>query len=812
MKSYALFVLLLALPFCTPCFCQSNLSQAQIKGFVFDPGDSPAQYSTVVLMNQDSVFMKGMMTGADGMFRFVNLSKRRYFIMIRNVEFNTFVSDPVTLDGNHVVEFKHIRLKRKINDLEEVEVKAVKPLYVQKSDRLEVNVESNATMAGNNALEILEKSPGVLVNRQNNSISLKGKDGVSVMINDRLTHMPMSALFGMLEGMSASNIEKLELIDAPPSNFDAEGEGGFINIILKKDENDGLNVMISTTAGFGRKERTLAGGNFTFRKKKFRIYGNYNFNYSHMKEYGHSGRIISDPSYEFRMASQTNRRIHQYLHNAQLGFDYEVTPNTVIGILGTFYHRRWTMNSDIHTSFAGDPGPDSTGAGTREELSKSGQYLVNLNFQHIFNERSRLKTDLDYFSRNSLQPIHYFNTFQDESGLELSREELITGKNTPLDIWVGSVDYTYKMAERFKFEAGVKENYSFFRNELIYQSRVNDLWVSDPGFAESASMSESVQAVYLSVNYTMDEKTSLKTGIRYERTSTNLKLRSDNPDIQRRFNDIFPTLFFARKFNEHNSLSVAYNRRISRPGFYDLAPFVLFIDPLTYITGNVKLLPAISSSFKAAYSFRKLLVSAQYMWVHNSIKRFQPWRLPDSDLGVLSSLNLDLEERYNLSLSLPVDITGWWKMQNNVNWYYNRIDSDYQGGHLKISRDAFIVNTSHMFLLPRDFSVDVSFFYFSRAQEGIMLKKPREILNIGIQKLFTNHRGTLTFNITNVFNSPYIDSRAMVPNLNMEQYTYVDSDLRVMKLTYTVKFGNNEVKSRNKRESGAEDILKRVGR
>ena len=811
MKYFHVSALLISLAFYTPSFSQSELGGGRIKGFVFNPEDEPAEYSTVVLMDHDSVFMDGTLTGPEGMFLFEDLKEGNYFIMIRNVEFNTFISDPIVMDGTSVVEFDHIQLQTRINDLAEVEVKAQKPLYVQKIDRLEVNVESSATMAGDNALEVLEKSPGVLVDRQNNSISLRGKDGVTVMINGKLTHMPMSAVFGMLEGMSASNIEKMELITTPPANLDAEGEGGFINIVLKQNENEGMSGMISLTGAYGRRGRGLAGGNFSFRKNKFNLYGDYNFNYTHGIGYAYSDRTISEPSNTFQSSTVAYRDFETKLHNARLGMDYYITPKTVIGVLGTYYKRVWTMDSDLDIQFESTPGPDSSGIGIIEELNKSSQYLINFNIQHTFNERNRINADLDYFNRISLQPTSYSNTYLDEDGQFLSREDLTTGKDTPLDIWVGSVDYTYNQEERFTLETGLKWSYSFFTNDVIYESLVNDEWVSDPEFAESATMNESVQAAYLSINYIIDEKTSLKTGLRYERTLTDLKLVSDESEINREFNHFFPTFFLSRQFNENNSLSLAYNRRISRPGFFDLAPFVFFIDPLTYITGNVNLLPAISSSFKSDYTFRKLLVSLQYTRINNSIQRFQPSRVPDSEYGVLSSVNLDLEERYSLSVSLPVNITKWWRMQNNVNGYYNQIDSDYPGGHLEIDQANFDFNTTLMFMLPLDFSIDLSFFYYSRAQNGIWSISAREILNVGVQKTFRNNWGTLSLNASNILNEPFMDGMVDLPEQQMEQHILLDFDTRILKLTYTRQFGNNKLKSRNNRESGAEEIMNRVG-
>ena len=225
-------------------------SRSQIAGYVLDPEKQPAEYSTAVLMNQDSVVMGGTLVGEDGLFLFENLDKGQYLIMIRNVEFNTFVSEQVTLDGRNRVEFEPIQLERKLNDIEEVVIRGEKAMVEVHPDKMVYNVSASVNSSGNNALELLSKSPGVQVDMDKNII-LQGKTGVQIYLNGRPSRISGSDLADMLEGMRSENIESIEIITNPSSKYDAEGSGGIINIVMKKDVSTGFNGSLNANYSLG---------------------------------------------------------------------------------------------------------------------------------------------------------------------------------------------------------------------------------------------------------------------------------------------------------------------------------------------------------------------------------------------------------------------------------------------------------------------------------------------------------------------------------------------------------------------------------
>jgi len=256
-------------------------------------------------------------------------------------------SQPIEISTeNNSLDLGTIALKDIGQNLEEITIKADKPLYVQKVDRMVVNVGSSILSSGSTAIELLERSPGVSVNRQNGSISLVGKDGVNIMINGKISYMPQESIVQLLEGMSSDNIESIELITTPPANLDAEGNAGYINFVLKKSSDAGLNGSYSFSGGVGNGSTTQDNINFNFRKNKLNLYGNYSFlrrNQDQQFEFGRT--VVDDFGNENDLYTISYRDPVQRNHNLRLGLDYELTEKTIIGIIIDAYDQKWSMDA-----------------------------------------------------------------------------------------------------------------------------------------------------------------------------------------------------------------------------------------------------------------------------------------------------------------------------------------------------------------------------------------------------------------------------------------------------------------------------------
>ncbi|HET6995131.1 MAG TPA: TonB-dependent receptor, partial [Chitinophagaceae bacterium] len=325
----------------------SLLAQSKIRGHVTDMNDKPIAGATVLMLNSaDSVLVKGTVTSNTGQYFFDNVTTGRYFISSSYVGFSPVSIATFQVTSNNVeLDQGVVKLEPLSSALANVTVTAKRPLYEQRPDRLTINVANSITAAGNTALEVLERSPGVVVNRQNNTIAIQGKEGVNIMINGKLTYMPASAVMQLLDGMSAGNIDKIELITTPPANFDAEGKAGYINIILKQNNNFGTNGSFSGTLGYGQGWVTQANLNFNHRKGKVNIYGD--FSYSRVKsEFPALGYTrISNNGDIYETYGKISRMDTTRNHNVRLGLDYQLTNRTIIGILLTS-NGRWYRQAE----------------------------------------------------------------------------------------------------------------------------------------------------------------------------------------------------------------------------------------------------------------------------------------------------------------------------------------------------------------------------------------------------------------------------------------------------------------------------------
>jgi hypothetical protein len=212
------------------------ISSAQIQGTVHDTNNQPLAFANVILINQkDSSLVTGVMVSDVGTFSIPNFKPGKYLIKATMIGYKARVSQPFEIKSSS--EHFHVNpivVEEDSKLLNSVDVLAKRPIYEQKIDRIVVNVENSITSSGSTALQVLEKSPGVIVNRQDKSLSLSGKEGVMVMINGKESRMPVAAAIEMLNGMSAENVQKIELITTPPAKYEAEGNAGIINIVLKK--------------------------------------------------------------------------------------------------------------------------------------------------------------------------------------------------------------------------------------------------------------------------------------------------------------------------------------------------------------------------------------------------------------------------------------------------------------------------------------------------------------------------------------------------------------------------------------------------
>ena len=791
-------------------FLFSTVLQAQVRisGSVkLSSTQSPSGISVLLLNGNDSLLVKGTVTETTGDFHFDNIPAGHYLLNISYAGFKTIFSDPFEIN-NKAINAGEFQLDKEEKQLADVTVIARKPMFEQKIDRMVINVKNSITAAGGTALEVLEKSPGVIVNHQSNSISLSGKEGVRVMINGKITQMPMDAVVQMLGGMNASNIDRIELITTPPANFDAEGNAGYINIILITNPNKGLNGSWSLTGGYGHGYTPAGAINFNYRNKKINLFGDYSFTWNNADQEWHFSHQYINQGIRKANNTVTNRHPEDGQQNARIGIDVQVSPKTIVGFLVGGYTSKWIMRADNTLSMFKNNIPDTSVSILNHELNRWKHFMGNINYAHTFREGETLSADLDYLYYKDDNPNDYNNKYYNNTGNLVGEELTKSTKLTPLNFWVGKIDYTRKFGKKVNAEAGAKLALSKFTNDVAVATLQQNSWVKDPELTAKYHLEENIGAAYTTFNIEASAKTSVKLGLRYEYTTSNLSSALQQNIVDRKYGRFFPSVFLSQKLNDKNALNFSYSRRITRPTFKDMAPFVIFIDPYTFFSGNSGLQPAFSDVYKIDYLLKNFVFSVSYTKEDGSIANFQP-KNSNSNKQILAAENLDNIKTVNISLSLPVTIAKWWNMQNNIQGNWQQINAIYSKGPFVLEQKNYSFNTSQNFIFPKNFSMELSGFYQSKALFGASVTRPFGIANFGLQKKLKDNKTKLRFAIEDIFNTTVFKVLTDIPSENIYSSAKLRFGYRTFKLTLTHNFGKT-IKEKRERSSASEEEQGRV--
>lgn len=792
-------------------FIQIDLqAQSKIYGIIKDSLNKNIAGANVLLLNaSDSGLVKGTLTDAQGIFLFRDILEGNYFIQSTHTGYSEYNTKSFTIAAAANKDAGVISLYQKDVQLEEVKVAAKKPLLEQKIDRLIINVENSITSAGSTALEILERSPGVIVDHQNNLISMNGKDGVVLMINGKMSHIPVAAVVEMLSGMSSGNIEKIELITTPPASFDAAGNAGYINIVLKENNNVGTNGSYNLTAGYGKGLLTAAGINFNHRKEKLNIYGDISYTRKKgpFRVEGYS-KIRNDGNV-FEKYFNMDRTDTTVPINARLGLDYQFNKRTVAGILLTGNKRHFTQSEQNQSSLIKNMALDTLTTYSNRELNDWANFGINLNTNHNFNGNTSLMLNLDYIHYKNNQPVNYFASNYDGAGDFVYELATRSGKITYMKFWVGALDYKARIGKKISMESGLKQTVSGFKNNVSFEKLDQPSWIKDEALSAKYTLNENYSAAYVSFNVAVNDKTEAKLGLRYEYTNSNLETETIKNLVDRHYGNLFPTLFVSHILNENNKINFSFNTRINRPAFTDLAPFTYYIDAKTVITGNPALQSSITNTIKGDYIFKSYLFSISYSREDHAITGFQAQTDSTTLITILTPQNLENQKIVSAVISLPAKMNEWWTMQFNITGLWKQVNAIYKKEPVRLSYANINIYGSQQFKLPKKFALELSGFYQSKSLSGISTQKPFGTLDIGLKKKL-GQKSSLQFNASNILNTMKFRRTTNLPEQNLVSNLNLNFFQPTYKLTFTHDFGKEKLKGKRERSTGAEEEKGRV--
>lgn len=790
------------------------LAQITLNGAIRDGTGKPMPFASVSLLNaRDSSLAKGTTSDQHGTYAFENVRAGHYIVRATAVGYQKIHSSLLDVTARPA-DVPTLTLAELTGKLAEVQVMAKKPFVEQQIDRMVVNVANSIVGSGSTALEVLEKSPGVTVDYQNERLQLRGKDGVIVQIDGKQTYLSAQDVIATLRSMSSDNIETIELITNPSARYDAAGNSGIINIRLKKNTNVGTNGTASVGLGSGRFDRERGSLQLNNRTRKLNLFGNYSLNrggnyWDFFLTRNQPDPSSADPSRRNVVSQTTYLTFRDLGQNAKAGLDFSLTKNTTIGIVWTGFwsdHReRGPAGANFRRTETGPVYLQTSTEKTYNTLSQN--QLGNVNLQHSFGQKGgQLSADIDvgHFSRQ------YTNSLLTQTIIALNDavppvEGLLITQPSTIDIRTIKADYNRPLSNGWKLETGLKSALVKTNNDLTLSSGPNGALVVDPTLSNRFQYTERVNAAYISVAGKWN-KTEIQAGLRAEHTHSEGNSLTLNQVVVRDYLKWFPSLFISRPLSPDQTLTFSYSHRIDRPNYENLNPARGYVDPFAYSIGNAYLKPQFTHALEGKLSLKNGVFASLGANYTTDLIFFTIHALEGNKTYVTRE-NLGHSQGYTLTLSWPITVVKGWQLQTNVLGYYNRFQYDYEGTVLQIQNVAGRFNGNNAFTLGHGWTAELNGWVSTPAVNGIWRTPWLGALDTGVQKAVSSAL-KVKFSVQDVFHTNRFRPRVETPSGNQTGILTFDTRVALLNLTYS--FGNQKLKGERQRRTGSDDETRRA--
>lgn len=788
-----------------------NLAFAQtgkISGSIKNSKSESVVGATVTLTKfKNNQILKAAFSDAEGKFEFDKIKADSCKINVSFVGFAPYSSELIIFK-NQDLELPTIILTENTNVLNEVKVTAQKAFVVQKIDRTVVNPEALISNAGVTSLEVLEKAPGVTVD-MNGNISLRGKSGVVVFIDDKPTYLAAADLANYLRSLPSSSIESIEIMTNPPAKYDAAGNAGVINIKLKKNIAKGFNGGVNLAYGQGRFMRTNNSFNFNYRFNKINFFSNLSIN---------QNNSYQDLTITRNYFTETNLPLSSFVQNSyitpqnrsnnlKLGVDFYATQKTTLGVvLSGFITKLDRMTKNL--AEIGNERNEITGLVDADNplnlLFKNGS--VNLNMTHKLNNKGReISVNFDNILYDSDVSQLLTNRILTPQKVQISQSNLESELPSNIKIRAGKIDFVNPITKGGRIEAGAKVSFVNTSNIADFFDVLDGRRTPNYEFSNNFQYEENINATY--ANYSRDyKKTSIQAGLRLENTNIvgnqlgNIVVKDSS--FKRNYTNLFPTFYLQYRVDSARKhiLGISLGRRIDRPNYKDMNPFTYPMDRFTYYGGNPFLQPTFSYNAELSHTYKNFLTTTlQYSRADNVISETNEQR---GNIYYSRPGNFAKQVSYGVSVNGAFQIKKWWMLQLYTAVMNNSFTSPVYTEFLDDSRWYLVAVPTNQFTINKKWSAELAGSYQTKILSGQFIVYPIGSVRAGVSTKIMNDKGSLKLNVSDVFYTNQIKGDIRnIQNATAGWFSFLDSRVATLSFTYRFSKGQNL----RVRQSGSSD-------
>ena len=768
---------------------------------------TPLEYCTISILDSNTnQLVEGGITNTDGTFS-IEVTKGTYTVLIDYISFESKKIETLAIDSDK--DLGTVLMEINTQQLENVVVVREKTEVEIRLDKRIYNVGKDLTIRGGTVSDVLDNVPSVTVDIEGN-VALRGDQNVRILINGKPSSLVGVSGGEALRQLPAESIDKVEVITSPSARYEAEGSAGIINIILVKNKFGGFNGSLSSNIAYPKSFGV--SGNLNYRTKKYNLFLNSGYN---------NGTSIGNSYYksEFLKPEGNDELIENRVFdrnrvgwNTNAGIEYFITEKSSL-TTSLFLSDRDNNNLATNQLFSTDFGLETIETLRQEKEDEvSNTFEFNMNFNHNFNDDGH-KLSIDFQKENS-EEIEDGDVFVNEIAPNPNKkmgETVLTDET--FDQILFQADYVNPFSESGQFEAGFR---TVLKDRVILYELTNE--VTSGNFEINTDLSntleyqENIYAVYSQYGNKVG-KFSYFFGLRFEQTDITINQKTGNQEVKNLYGDLFPTINLSYELTDSQSITLGFNRRISRPRGRYINPFPSRSSATNLFQGNPNIQPSYSNGLDLGYLKRWDQISLNgsvYFTRQTDVFIFiledtgDKTMVGETLVPILRRypINLASQNRYGFELNSSASISKKWRVNGNINFFANDLKGSHNGKIYDKKSASWSGRLSNTLTLPKKIDWQTNVFYRGPREDAQNKSKGFASVSTAISKEVLKDDGTITFRISDVFNSQRRRSNLLTENVkNYSEFQWREPSYT---LNFTYRFNERKSRKSNRGESGGE--------